>query len=283
MTEEFQVRFWGVRGSIACPEPSHSRYGGNTSCVEVRCGATVIVFDAGTGLRRLGKALRAENVKTIHLLLSHLHLDHVIGLPFFEPAYDPEARLVIRAGNLLPERRLRATLDRLMSTPFFPISPDVFRATVDCIDFQAGEAFTLSGDASDAAQDAVQVRTAPLRHPDGSAGYRVTWRGKSVCYVTDTEHPETGLDQNILDLIQGADLVIYDSTYCGGTYPAHAGWGHSTWEAGIALAKAAGVKQFALFHHDPDRDDSALAEVERQAQAAFAGAFAAREGQTVIL
>ena len=275
MSEEFQVRFWGVRGSIPCPEASHSTYGGNTSCVEVRCGATVIVLDAGTGLRQLGKQLLRENVKTIHLLLSHLHLDHIIGLPFFEPAYDPATRLVLRAGNLLPERRLRATLDRLMGPPFFPISADVFRADVECLDFRAGEAFTLPGD--------VQVTTAPLRHPDGSVGYRISWRGKSICYVTDTEHPATGLDPNILDLIRDADLVIYDATYCTHTYPPHVGWGHSTWEAGTALAKAAGVRQFALFHHDPNRDDKALAAVEQQAQTAFARAFAAREGQTVIL
>jgi phosphoribosyl 1,2-cyclic phosphodiesterase len=275
MVEDFQVRFWGVRGSIPCPEPSHSTYGGNTSCVEVRCGETVIVLDAGTGLRPLGKSLLRENVKTIHLLLSHLHLDHIIGLPFFEPAYDPWTRLFLRAGNLMPERRLRETLDRLMSPPFFPISADVFQADVSCVDFRAGETFSLPGD--------VTVKTAPLRHPDGSTGYRISWRGKSLCYITDTEHPPTGLDPNILELIQNTDLMIYDATYCNETYPKHSGWGHSTWEAGVALAKAAAVRQFALFHHDPNRTDEALAAIAAKARASFAGAFAAQEGQTVVL
>jgi phosphoribosyl 1,2-cyclic phosphodiesterase len=275
MMDEFYVRFWGVRGSIPCPELSHSYYGGNTACVELRCGETVIVLDAGTGLRALGKALLAENVKTIHLLLSHLHLDHIIGLPFFEPAYDPCTRLVIRAGNLLPDHRLRDTLDRLMSPPFFPIIPDVFKADVQCLDFRAGEVFELSGD--------VQVETAPLNHPDGAAGYRIRWQGRTVCYITDTEHPASGFDPNVLRLMRGADLVIYDATYCAASYPQHAGWGHSTWEAGVAAAEAAGVKQFALFHHDPNRDDTALAAIEQAAKAAFPGAFAAREGLALKL
>lgn len=275
MTQPFQVRFWGVRGSIPCPDASHSLYGGNTACVEVRCGSTVIVLDAGTGLRPLGRQLSREGVKTIHLLLSHLHLDHIIGLPFFEPAYDPGTRLVLRAGNLLPARHLRDTLDRLMTAPFFPISPDVFRADLDYVDFRAGESFSLP--------DGITVTTAPLNHPDGSTGYRITRGGRSVCYITDTEHPAAGFDAHVLALIQGADLVIYDSTYCAGTYPPHAGWGHSTWEAGVALAHAAGGRQFALFHHDPDRDDQALARIEEQARVAFPGAFAAREGQTVLL
>jgi phosphoribosyl 1,2-cyclic phosphodiesterase len=273
MSDAFQVRFWGVRGSIPCPGLSHATYGGNTACVEVRCGDTVLILDAGTGLRPLGQALRAEGVTTLHLLLSHVHLDHVIGLPFFEPAYDPHTRLVIRAGNLLPEARLRQTLERLLSVPFFPVSPDVFRAAVDCVDFRAGEAFQLPG--------AVHVTTAPLNHPDRATGYRIQWQGRSVCYVTDTEHPASGLDARILNLIQGTDLLIYDSTYNTATYPAHKGWGHSTWEAGVALAQAGEVRGFALFHHDPDADDAALAIVEQQAQATFAGAFAAREGMTV--
>lgn len=273
MANSFAVKFWGVRGSIACPEASHLGYGGNTACVAVECGPHRIILDAGTGIRRLGQHLAREGVKDIHLLLSHLHLDHIIGLPFFEPAFDPATRITVRAGNLLPRYRLQEEIGQLMRAPFFPVSPQIFQAAIQYIDFISGEMFTLA--------PGLDITTAALNHPDGATGYRINWHGHSICYITDTEHFPDRVDNRIVELVRDTDLMVYDATFCPATYPRHQGWGHSTWQAAIAIAQQANVKRVALFHHDPDSDDAALTQREQEAQAAFPNLFAAREGMTV--
>ncbi|WP_439514979.1 MBL fold metallo-hydrolase [Oceanibaculum nanhaiense] len=274
------VRFWGVRGSIACADPAMMRYGGNTSCVEVRCGDRLIILDAGTGLKPLGEALAAMGAATgapveADLLLSHTHLDHVTGLPFFRPAFDPGNRLRLWAGHLYPIRRLREVLAGLMAPPLFPVPLDIFRAIIAYEDFRAGEELPLGG--------GIAVRTAPLNHPNGATGYRIAYGGRSVCYITDTEHREGQRDPAILDLAAGADLMIYDSTYTDAEYPLYRGWGHSTWEEGVRLAEAAGVGQLAIFHHDPNHDDSFMDGVATAAAQARPGTIVAREGLELTL
>jgi phosphoribosyl 1,2-cyclic phosphodiesterase len=142
-------------------------------------------------------------------------------------------------------------------------------------DFKAGDQFKLYPD--------VNIRTAPLRHPNGATGYRIEHDGKSVCYITDTEHVPGEPDQNILDLIEGSDLVIYDSTYTEEEFVTKVGWGHSTWNEGLALCQAANVKRFAIFHHEPDHDDDFVDGIEAEAQATWEHSFAAREGMVVSL
>ena len=270
------VRFWGVRGSIACPGPDTARYGGNTPCVELRCGERLVVLDAGSGLRPLGRALaKGPPPVELDLLLSHCHVDHLIGLPFFQPAFEPASTLRLWAGHLRPENHLADILAQLMVPPLLPITPSTFRARMDYRDFLAGATLDLG--------DGIMVTTAPLNHPGGATGYRVTHRGASVAYVTDHEHVPGGPSAALLDLVRGADLMIYDSTFTPAEYPARTGWGHSTWEAGAALAEQGGVGRFALFHHDPARDDDALDALANAAAARRPGTFAAREGQVVEL
>jgi phosphoribosyl 1,2-cyclic phosphodiesterase len=271
----FFVRFWGVRGSIACCSPDHVRYGGNTSCVEVGAGDHRFVLDAGTGIRALSKMFVEDDVRVINLLLSHTHLDHIIGFPFFRPAYDSKRRLSIRAGHLRDNGGVEKVLSQQMTDPVFPVPLDAMKAIVEFQDFAAGDSFTLYPD--------VRIRTAPLNHPNGCTGYRIEHAGKAACYVTDTEHMPGQLDQNILGLIEGADLVIYDSTYTEDEYPGHVGWGHSTWNEGVRLCRAAGAKRLAIFHHEPDHVDAFMDALERQAQAAWDGCFVAREGMEIRL
>lgn len=270
---KFNVRFWGVRGSIACPGESHSRYGGNTSCLEVSCGEHLLIFDAGTGLRPLGDKLATENGLIGDLLLTHTHLDHVVGLPFFAPLHKPESCFRLWAGHLQPELTLRGTISQLMMAPLFPVPPEIFSGNITFHDFSAGE--TLEP------QPGVKLRTAPLNHPNGATGYRIEFDGRSVCYVTDTEHTEGRPDENILGLIEGADIMIYDSSFTDEEYPRYKGWGHSTWQEGVRLCDQAGVKQLVIFHHDPNHDDAFMDQVAREAEVARPGTLVAREGMVL--
>lgn len=271
----FSVTFWGVRGTVPCPLPSHMGFGGNTSCVEVQAGDQRIVIDAGTGIRMLGKRLLKEGAAEATLLMSHTHLDHICGFPFFAPAYTKGFHLRIVSGHLNGTPGIEAAMARQMERPLFPVPMRTMGSNIVFDEITAGDQFALG--------EEVQVRTARLNHPDGATGYRVEHLGKSFAYVTDTEHVPGHPDRNILDLIDGADLVLYDSTYTDEEWRNRIGWGHSTWTEGVRLAQAAGVKRLVLFHHDPDHDDATMTAIEAAAQAVFPDCFAAREGMTVTL
>ncbi|MEM7447577.1 MAG: MBL fold metallo-hydrolase [Myxococcota bacterium] len=264
----FWIKFWGVRGSIACPSPSHMKFGGNTSCIEVRAGDQYLVLDAGTGIRELSDSFEASESNSATLLLTHTHWDHINGFPFFRSLYRKEYAFRVMAGHL-PEGGVRRTLAGQMAHPVFPVPLDELHAEIAFDDFRAGDSFSLD--------DRVHVRTTPLNHPNGATGYRIEHEGRSVCYVTDTEHVPGTRDQNILQLIDGADLVIYDSTYTDEEFVEHIGWGHSTWQEGVRLCQEASVKRLAIFHHDPQHDDAFMASVERDAGDLWDGAFVARE------
>ena len=271
-----QVRFWGVRGSIAAPGPATARYGGNTSSLEVRCGGQLILLDAGTGIRELGISLQGEAPIDADLYFTHTHFDHVCGLPFFKPFFQPENRFRLWAGHLAGGTTLARVLREFMVAPLFPVPPEVFRATMEYRDFKAGESLAHA--------PGIAVRTAPLNHPDGATGYRIEYGGKSLCYVTDTEHVPGTPDRTVLELIAGADLVIYDSMYTDEEYAkSYAGWGHSTWQEGVRLAKIAKVKKLVIFHHDPEHDDDKLDAIAREAEDALPGTVLAREGLTLKL
>jgi phosphoribosyl 1,2-cyclic phosphodiesterase len=270
----FSVKFWGVRGSISCATPRHMAFGGNTSCLEVRAGDTCLILDSGTGIREFGQAALKEGFKQAYLLLTHTHWDHINGFPFFLPAFRPGYDLMIRAGHLAEQGGVRSVFEGQMMQPMFPVPLDAMRAQLEFADFRAGDSFEL---------DDVAVRTAPLNHPGGATGYRLDFAGKSLCYITDTEHVPGKPDQNVLSLIEGADLVIYDCTYTDEEFPEKISWGHSTWQEGVRLCRAAKAKRLAIFHHDPDHDDEFMEKVEKEARETWSGAFAAREDMSVVL
>lgn len=266
----FVVRFWGVRGSIACAGAETLRYGGNTPCIEMRCGDRQIVFDAGTGIRPLGLSMPADKPVDLDHFFSHAHWDHIVGLPFFRPAHIPGNKIRIRSGRHISGGGLENALREAMHDPLFPIPLEIFKADLEFINFDAGDTLDIG--------DGITVRTTPLNHPNGCTGYRVTYDGRSACYVTDTEHTVGAPDQAVLDLIDGAEIVIYDATYTDEEFDAKIGWGHSTWQEGVRLCKAAGAKRLVLFHHDPDRDDHALDEIEVAVRGEFDLAIVAHEG-----
>ncbi len=269
-----KVRFWGVRGTIACGGRETVRYGGNTSCVEVRCGERLLILDGGTGLRPLGEALgAASSAVDADLMLSHCHLDHIIGLPLFQPFYAGENRFRLWAGHLLPQLSLVDVMHSMMAAPLFPVPPDVFKAQVEYRDFTAGELLHP--------QPGVVIRTGPLNHPDGATGYRIEHGGAAVAYITATEHRPGERDANVLALARAADLLIYDCTYTDEEYPAHAGWGHSTWQEGVRLADASGAKTLVVFHHDPSHDDATMDRSAAASASARAGTVVAREGDVL--
>jgi phosphoribosyl 1,2-cyclic phosphodiesterase len=242
----------------------------------VQVGDRRFVLDAGTGIRNLGQSFFKHDVREVHLLLTHTHWDHINGFPFFGPAYDPRRTIHIMAGHLLQNNSsIEEVLSTQMHNPMFPVPLEAMQATKRFEDFRAGAVFQLYPD--------VRVVTAPLNHPNGATGYRIEYNGKAMVYVTDTEHIPGKPDQNILGLIEGADVVIYDSTYTEQEFPGKIGWGHSTWNEGMRLCQAADVKKLAIFHHDPDHDDTFMDKLAEEAARTWRHAFVCREGMEVEL
>ena len=270
------VKFWGVRGHF--PTPDHLVYGGNTSCVEIDWGDGSLILDAGTGIRFCGNEYVQRASKSAVVLLSHCHWDHIIGLSFFAPIQTKGWNVRVLAGHLFDNGGIGAVFAKAYEPgPTYPHPLENWYATqVSFEDFRAGEIL------EDLAPGAV-VRTAPLNHPNGATGYRIEVQDQVICYVTDTEHVPGELDENVLDLIKDADLVIYNSTYTDEEFPSKIGWGHSTWQEGVRLCKAANAKRLALFHHDPEHDDSFMTHLEEDARSAWDGAFAARDNMVVAL
>ncbi|MFO0986037.1 MAG: MBL fold metallo-hydrolase [Alphaproteobacteria bacterium] len=263
--------------ACAAPSPAggeYIRYGGNTSCLEIRCRPHLIILDAGTGLRPLGVELTQNGKIDADLLLSHTHIDHIAGLPFFVPLFMAGNKVRLWAGHLADHtENLRQVIKRMMAAPLFPIPIEALSAEIDFRDFKAGDAWEM--------KPGVMIRTAPLNHPNGATGYRIEYGGRSVCYVTDTEHVEGELDRNILRLIDGSDVFIYDSTYTDDEYPRYRGWGHSTWQQGVRLADAAKAKLFIVFHHAPEHDDDTMDEIGAAVRRARPASAVAHEGMII--
>ena len=253
------IRFWGTRGSIPTPGPTTVRYGGNTSCVEVRDSTgSLLVLDAGTGLRELGAAMMGANgsrATTIDLLLSHLHWDHIQGIPFFRPAYDPNSTLRIRGPR--QSRPVKELLGMGMDDPFFPVDLDDLPAKLEIGEMHHG---------SDERIGKFRVRAVQVFHPAPALAYRVEADGRSVVYATDTEDPFSGQPNPVIALSEGADTLIHDAQYMKSDFKPT--WGHSTIESAIDVAARAKVKRLVLYHHDPDRGDDALDHIGRDAQRA---------------
>jgi phosphoribosyl 1,2-cyclic phosphodiesterase len=274
-----RVIFWGVRGSIPAPGPETVRIGGNTSCVEVRAGKALLIFDGGTGLRLLGKKLTSEMPIEAHIFFSHVHWDHIQGFPFFDPAFVPGNVINLYGGNNV-SRTLEETLAGQMDHPSFPVHLAEMGAKMTFNDAQEGHVVELkAGDGK-----VVRLTTTRGNHPNGVWLYRVDFEGKSIVYATDTEQRDVA-DPALTRLAQGADVLIHDAQYTPEEYVGSAGrggpktgWGHSTFEEAVRVAKAAGVKRLVLFHHDPMQSDADVFDKERRAKEIFADSLVAYEG-----
>ncbi|WP_206813486.1 MBL fold metallo-hydrolase [Chroococcus sp. FPU101] len=274
----FHIKFWGVRGSIPCPGSDTVRYGGNTSCIEMQVGGERLIFDGGTGLRMLGQSLLSEMPVKGHLLFTHSHWDHIQGFPFFIPAFVKGNEFKIYGAPAPNQATIRQRLHDQMLHPNFPVPLQIMQADLQFYDLEAGETFQIGE---------VSIDTASLNHPGEAIGYRINWNGLSAVYVTDTEHYPDQLDENVLRLSHQADVLIIDATYTNEEYydprSTKVGWGHSTWEEAVKIAKAAHVKQLVLFHHDPSHDDLCLDQIGKQASLAFPQTILAREGLAIEL
>ncbi|GCE61008.1 MBL fold metallo-hydrolase [Microcystis aeruginosa] len=274
----FQIKFWGVRGSIPCPGSETVRYGGNTSCVEMQVGRERLIFDGGTGLRILGQSLMTESPVKAHLFFSHSHWDHIQGFPFFIPAFIRGNTFKIYGIPSPNGATIKQTLHDQMLHPNFPVPLQIMRADLEFYDLEMGETLHY-GD--------VSVETRPLNHPGEAVGYRVNWQGLSAAYITDTEHFPDRLDDNVLALVRQADVMIIDATYTDEEYndPKYSkvGWGHSTWQQAVKIAQASQVKQLVLFHHDPAHNDDFLDRIGEQVRKILPQTILAREGLSIKL
>lgn len=270
---QFKVRFWGVRGSIACPGAETVRYGGNTSCIEMRVDGHLLIFDGGTGLRVLGQALLREMPLNAHMFFTHSHWDHIQGFPFFVPAFIKGNTFKIYGAIAPNGSTIEQRLNDQMLHPNFPVPLQIMGADLTFYDIAVGETVTV-GD--------VKIENALLNHPGEAVGYRVTYGSRSVAYVTDTEHYRNRLDENVLWLADNADLMIYDATYTDDEYysekSSKIGWGHSTWQEAVKAAKAANVKQLVIFHHDPLHTDDFMDQVKEDTARVFPNSVVAWEG-----
>ncbi len=261
-----RIRLYGVRGSIASPGLETVRYGGNTSCVFVETDqGSLLVFDAGTGIRKLGDDLLARKdfsllkKPDIHILFSHYHWDHIQGFPFFKPAYKNKQKIVLVAAHL-KEEDARSVLDQMVD-PHFPVPGDQLHAEVDVM--------TVDNDGKLYIGDAV-ISTLPLNHPGGGTAYRVDTPQGSMAYVTDNElvppsTPRTTLEQ-WRQFLHKVDYLIHDAMYLDKERKDHLGWGHSILSKTLSLAKEAQVKNLLLFHHAPERSDIELDRLEADSQ-----------------
>ncbi len=267
------VRFWGVRGSIAVSGQPFVHTGGNTTCVEIEKDGHRLILDGGTGLSSLGNELGAPTNAT--LLFTHVHWDHIQGVPFFGPLFHPGSNIRM-CGMRSSWGSLRDSLDAQMRPPQFPVGLDAFNAQLNFQDIDPGHPFDIGP---------FKVIPALMEHPDGVLVYRIECDGKSVVFATDVEHG-TKLDRRLLHFVEGADLLIHDAQYTESEYigevgPSRVGWGHSTWNQAVGAGRLAGAERLALFHHDPTRTDDAVAVIEGHAKELHPGAFAAREGLLV--
>lgn len=257
-----RLRFWGTRGSIPSPGPSTVRYGGNTPCVEVRTETDwLVILDAGTGIRELGRSLMSSangHGIAADIFLTHAHWDHIQGIPFFAPIFQPGNHFTIWGS-----KTLQTSIDRVIRDQMLPVVfPVTFEQLDATIDFGAIEGRHVG--------DGYEVTSFAVRHPGGALGYRFSSRGtpgRSFVYISDNElNPSAHYDgsehwqSELVDFVRGAAVLVHDATYTADEYDRHRGWGHSTYEDAVTLALDAGVEQLVLFHHRPERTDD---EVDR--------------------
>ncbi|MFH1533108.1 MAG: MBL fold metallo-hydrolase [Pseudomonadota bacterium] len=268
---DFSVRFWGVRGSIPVSGPTTLRYGGNTSCVEVRAGAEHVIIDAGTGIRALGASLKTP--LSVRMLFSHLHWDHIQGFPFFAPIYNKDASIEMYSGHKA-EGSLVTVLEGQMQEPNFPVNLRGLPASLEFKEIHPGAEVLEFGD--------LGVHTIPLRHPNGAMGMRFEYQGRVFVHITDHEHNDAFADA-VVQFCRDADVLSIDTMFTPEDYVGYEGWGHSHWGHAVDICEQAGVRKLVLFHHNPDYDDDTLDGIHAAVVGRFPNTVMAKEGLEIDL
>jgi phosphoribosyl 1,2-cyclic phosphodiesterase len=271
-----KVKFYGVRGSLPACGREFERYGGNTTCIKIlrEKANRIAILDAGTGIRNLGKELINEGLSqnVINIVFSHFHWDHIQGFPFFAPAYNSNQTIGILALGMKEKiEDLREIFSTQMQKEYFPIQLEMMGAQFEFLNY--GDDETIYG---------AHLKSVAQYHKyrGGSYGFRLEDEGVSLVVCTDLEHIN-GIDKNIVDFARDADLLIHDGQYTAHEYKKYKGWGHSTWEQAVEVAKEANVKKLIITHHDPDHDDCFLDRIEKECQQLFPNSMLAKEGMEV--
>jgi phosphoribosyl 1,2-cyclic phosphodiesterase len=253
-----RIKFWGTRGSIPVPGEGTTIYGGNTTCLEIILeGGRTVIIDAGTGIRRLGeKLIREKKNEDIHLLITHIHWDHLFGFPFFSPIYDPSTKIYVD-GSSNCFKGLRYTFDNKIGDGFFPIKFQDLKADIKHLERLENDVLEIDG---------TTIDSIPLHHPQGGLGFRFREGNKTLVFITDNELRgdkwEGRSFKEYVEFSNGADILIHDSQYTPGEIDRRKGWGHSDYQAAFELAYNAGIKKLVLFHHDPYRTDEEVKKIE---------------------
>lgn len=275
-----EVRFWGVRGSVASSGPGVARIGGNTSCLEVTSQGHRLILDAGTGLRGLGEfMLREGRSSRATMLFSHLHWDHVQGFPFFSPAYAPTSDFTLYGPGSGGAETLRGVLARQMQPPNFPVPLEAMRSKLEFRSAISSQPIEVGP---------FRVLPFELPHPQGCLGYRIEADGKSFVYATDVELSLSALTPELGRFFEGVDALCLDAQYTPDEYrgvtggPPKKGWGHSTMIDAAEVARATKVKRLLLFHHDPAHNDEVVENMAEEARNVFEASEPAREGKRIL-
>ncbi len=270
---EFEIQFWGVRGSIPAPGKDTARYGGNTSCVEMRIGGKRLIFDGGTGLHVLGNTMLQQEPVEAYMFFTHYHWDHIQGVPLFAPVFMAGNCFHIYGAVPEPWGSTKEHFQERILHPNSPVPLNGLPAHLKFHELEPGDVVTL---------DDITIETGHLNHPNDAIGYRISHQDYTVVYCTDTEHFADRLDEDVLHLSRQADVLIYDAMYTDEEYynpkSPKVGWGHSTWQAAVNVSKEAGVKKIVIFHHEPNHSDDFLDQLAEEVKAVFPNSVLAREG-----
>lgn len=279
-TERFDITFWGVRGSIPIARSDFMKYGGATPCIEIQAGEHELIFDAGSGVHQLGRKLSNQGKAVVaHVFFSHVHWDHIHGIPFFSPAFET-GNMIHFYGEKRKDLSIRDQLAGMMKEPYWPVGLGTMKAEIIFHTISVNETIILA--------PGLTVQTMRGNHPGETLLYRVTYGERSVCYISDYEHQDK-TDPELVEFVRGTDVLLYDATYTDEEYyglngkPPKKGWGHSTWQEGCKLAKLAEAKQLILFHHEINRTDQDLEVIEKEAREHFPNTYAARVGMRIKL
>ena len=280
----WRIKFYGVRGSTPVCEPNYQCFGGNTTSINVELltdhqHKMVIIIDAGTGIRKLGQDILSGKIpksESIFLIFSHFHWDHIQGLPFFSPAYNPDKKVAIFSPHhQMKDCELKQIFEVQMQKEYFPVQLNKMGAEIKFFTAEEYKSYLKF-------EQTVEFNYRKHNHPGGAFSYRFEAEGKSVVICTDLEHG-TSIDQEVINFAKNADILVHDAQYTDEELKSHRGWGHSSYVQAIETAKRANVKRLILTHHDPEHDDDFLTAMEQDCQQKFSNCFLAREGMEFII
>jgi phosphoribosyl 1,2-cyclic phosphodiesterase len=268
------LKFWGARGTLSTSGSGYQEFGGNTTCVSVLWKDHLIIFDAGSGIYDLGQWILHQNQNLkISIFVTHYHLDHIVGYPFFGPAWDKRFVIDVYGGNLKNLGGLEHFFVETLHHPFFPVSLSIMGSKPNYYDIMDHQTIILS--------EEISLQGFALNHPGGSVGYKLITPKGEICYLTDHEHIVGQVNQPLIDFARNSKLAIYDAAYDDDTFSGKIGWGHSTWQEALRFQKAANIEKIALYHHDPSSTDEYLKAIEKKIPQ-NTQAFLAKQGQTLL-